>query len=157
MIQVRTAKIRDGKSIAQLHLDMMTQHESYDPIFAIQKNAQTIAEDWFSKMPRRRNHRLWVAELDNKIIGYLWVKITERPPIFKEMLWGEIVDVHVARPFRRQGVSKKLMNIAFEWLVTKKIKTASLYVATENDVAQQAWKSFKFKEYFKKMYRPLND
>jgi len=155
MPTIRPAKIKDGKAVAALHLEMMRMHRQFGEMFAMNSKSRQIAEDWFTKVPRRRNNKMWVAEADGKVVGYLWAKLWKRPAIYKEINWGEIADLYVDESHRKQGVAKDMMKEAFKWFKEKGIKTASLYVASDNVVAQEVWKAFKFKEYFKKMYRSL--
>ncbi len=155
MIKIRPAKIRDAEAIASLHLEMMKMHRQFGKMFEIKKTSKQIAEDWFKKVPRRKKNKLLVAEIDEEVVGYLWAKLKKRPSIYKDVDWGEIADLYVSKNHRRKGIGKKLVTEILKWFKEKKIKTIDLYVASDNEVANKVWKYFKFKEYFKKMYREL--
>ena len=155
MITIRPAKIEDTEAVSELLMELLCIHRGFGKLYAVKKNAKKIAQGWLKKAPRRRIQKLLVAERDGKVIGYLWARIKKRPIIFINTTIGEISDLYVHADHRNIGVAKKLIEAILDWFKEKKIGFVEAFVATDNTAAEKAWKSFKFKEYSKKMYRSL--
>ena len=155
MITIRPATIEDVEAVSELLMELLRMHRSFGKLYAVKKDAKKIAQGWLKKAPRRRIQKLLVAEKDGKIVGYLWARVKRRPTIFINTTIGEISDLYVHDDHRNIGVAKKLIEAVLDWFREKKIEYVEAFVATDNMVAEKAWKSFKFKEYSKKLYRKI--
>ena len=155
MIKIRPAKIKEAREIAKLNVELMKHHLQYDELYKIKKNAADISEKWYKKSPRSSRSLLLVAEIDKKIVGYISANIRKRPPIYLVEEWGGINGIYVQFEYRHMGIGKMFIEAAFNWFKKKEVKYIDLDVDTNNEVAKMLWKKYKFKEYWKKMYRKI--
>ena len=155
MVKIRLAKIKDAEQIAKLAMKMMREHEKFDKIFEIKKDARKTLEKWLKAVIGKRDKKVFIADDNNKIIGYIKAGINKRPDIYKVEKMGFIYDIYVEEKYRRQGVAKLLMDNIFEWMKGKGIKYTSLYVANDNQIAASAWQKYGFKEFLREKYRKI--
>ena len=155
MIIVRNAKLKDVKAIAKLNYELMIHVGKYDKIFKMCKNPLPMMEGWRRKGVYSPRQKLMVAEDNGKIIGYINATIKQRPKIYEVAEVGFISDIYVAPEYRRQGVSKLLLDPILKWLKSKKLKYVNLFAVTENEVALKVWKKYGFKEFMKEKYRQI--
>ncbi len=82
---------------------------------------------------------IFIAELDNKIIAYLVVRI-----VLDEM---EILKILVKPEYRKRGIAKSLLNKALKLAQELNLNIIYLEVSKKNTVAFSLYKNFGFKEY----------
>lgn len=155
MVKVRNAKLKDVKAIARLNYELMMHVGKYDKIFKMRKNPLPIMEEWRRKGVYNPRHKLMVAEDNGKVIGYINATTKTRPKIYEVTEVGFISDVYVLPEYRKQGVSKMLMEPVLRWLKSKKLKYVNLFAVTENEVALKVWKKYGFKEFLKEKYKKI--
>ena len=155
MVVIRSAKIKDAKEIAKLNFKLMEEHEKFDKIYRIKKNSLEMMEQWHKKSPHDPRRKVFVAEDSGKIVGYAGVRIKKRPDIYKIEELGFIDEIYVEPEYRRQGISRRFLELIFDWLKKKGVLYADLFVAVKNETAQTVWKKFKFKAFLKEKYRKI--
>jgi len=82
--------------------------------------------------------RCWVAEVDGRIVGMI-------------VVWLLIEEAHVATlathpDFRRQGIAKKLLAHALQYLSNEGAQSSFLEVRASNSAAQEMYGKFGYKE-----------
>ena len=82
--------------------------------------------------------RCWVAEVDGRIVGMI-------------VVWLLIEEAHVATlathpNFRRQGIAKKLLAHALQYLSNEGAQSSFLEVRASNSAAQEMYRKFGYKE-----------
>ena len=155
MIIVRNAKLKDVKAVARLNLELMKHVGKYDKIFKLHKNPLPMMEEWRRKGVYSFRQKLMVAEDNGRIIGYINATTKQRPKIYEVTEVGFISDIYVLPEYRRQGVSKLLLDPILKWLKSKKLKYVNLFAVSENEVALKVWRKYKFKEFMKEKYREI--
>jgi len=60
---------------------------------------------------------IWVAELDGRLVGNVWVGLVDRVPGPGEdrPVWGQVTNVYVDPEVRSQGLGAILLDAAIEW------------------------------------------
>lgn len=152
MFKVRPAKVSDAENLANLSWEMMQFHSQFDEIYRAKRNARKMAKEWFEKQPFSAREKLFVAEREGELIGYIDLAIRERESCYKIEKWGYIGDLYIQPAYRGKGLSRQLLDNAMKWFHKKDIHYVDLFVATNNQEAESLWKHYQFKEYFKKMY-----
>jgi len=102
-------------------------------------------KSYFEYDLRRPNAYCLVAELDNKIIGYLvaWEMADEI----------HLANISVAKNYQRKGVGTKLMNELITIAKLREIKKIYLETRVSNIAAQNFYQKFNFKyAYLRKGY-----
>ena len=130
------------------------QQEDLQQVMAIEKEA--FPDPWhisfFRKAlhPRKKHTHLYVARLNNEVIGYIVLYIN----------CGEahIMNIAVATEYRRRGVAKYLLASALEIIQKEAADEVFLEVAVKNTAARQLYKKFGFEVYgIRKRYYPNGD
>lgn len=86
--------------------------------------------------PRRKHMHLYVARLQEKIIGYVVFYLN-----FGEV---QIMNIAVAMDHRRQGVAKYLLTFTLEFIETNDAEVVFLEVSVNNSAALHLYRQFGF-------------
>ena len=155
-MKVRKARSEEIGQIADLQQGLMFREKKIDPTYYdISKYAKEGFVEFAKKKIENRNSRLLVAIVDDKIVGYIFGWIKERPPVFKLKRVGYISDCFMIKEFRGKGIGEKLVQRMLAWFKTKKLNYAELVVTSRNKLGLTVWKDLGFKEYRKIMRRKI--
>ena len=96
--------------------------------------AATMAEPWFNTDGFR------ILELDERIAGFCWTKVhhEETPPI------GEIYVIAVDPDFHGRGLGGPMTLAGLEWLSSRGLTLANLYVESDNEPALATYRRLGF-------------
>lgn len=114
-------------------------------------NENYIVKNWFEKLYNEKNNVLYVAKVENKIVGYIYCKIDsiENGPTIK--LEALIDGLYVDKNYRKQGIATELMNNVKEWAKEKGVKYLFLNVLEENKNAMSLYYKNNFKNFERKL------
>lgn len=138
------------KPIPELLFECM-QQDDLQQVMTIEN--ESFPDPWHisffrrSLHPRKKNMHLYVARLNNKVIGYVVFYIN----------CGEahIMNIAVTSEYRRRGVAKYLLASALNIVQQHKVNEIFLEVAVKNTAARQLYKHFGFEVYgIRKRYYP---
>ena len=152
------AKIRHGTKqdipeVVELWKEFMDFHGDRDPRHRRSVGGDEHFASFLEANLASADSRLWVAECDSAVAGYCLARRAQRPPVFEERAYGEVLDLAVAGPFRRSGIGTKLFAEAGKWFQGQKINRVELRVSTSNELASLFWKQLGFRPYLQVMYR----
>tara|TARA_Y100000590_G_scaffold266442_1_gene299268 strand:- start:2790 stop:3299 length:510 start_codon:yes stop_codon:yes gene_type:complete len=88
-----------------------------------------------------------VAEIDNKIIGYIMCRVEYGFSILRKMSLarkGHVVSFAILEEYRLKGIGKKIVEQAIEGMKVKKCNEAYLEVRTDNQAAIRLYENFGF-------------
>ena len=112
-------------------------------------NLISIAQMYIGK----KNKCFFIAEEENKIIGYLFGHIEKKFKEDKKFSWAKLVEIYVNKTWRKRGISKKLLKTFYNWSKHKGASKVRLDVETKNKFAFSFWKKQNYKEETKCMER----
>ena len=151
--RVRGATDEDVPGIVEVWKHFMDFHRHLDPHlqraddggdhFAAFLRAQLAADD----------ARLWVGEHHLTVVGYCLVRLGQRPPVFEDRAYAEIVDLAVEQPYRRRGIGTALVTEAQGWFERRGIRRVELRVSAYNEGGLAFWRKLGFRSYLEVMYR----
>lgn len=98
--------------------------------------AKDMATDWFDADGFRLHH------IDGDLAGFCWTKVhaaTDYDPAL-----GEIYVIAVDPPFHGQGLGMAMTLAGLEWLASAGLKTAMLYVESDNAAAVATYERIGF-------------
>lgn len=143
-----------AKPFPDLSIERM-QYDDLQQVMAIENEA--FPDPWHisffrrSLHPRKKHTHLYVARLNNGVIGYIVFYIN----------CGEahIMNIAVSTEYRRRGVAKYLLASALDIVQQDEVNEVFLEVAVKNTAAQQLYKHFGFEVYGirKRYYRNGGD
>lgn len=78
-----------------------------------------------------------VLEIDAQVSGYIGLWITEDN--------AEVINFYVAKPYQRMGFGKMLLEFALNLCQMSKVKSISLEVRENNEIAKKLYEKYGFK------------
>ncbi len=139
-VTIRKAIPDDADQVAQLWQELLRYHLQYSPCFEISDRAAIDFSDHLRKLPNEPSDLLLLAESNGYVVGFLHGSILKRPPCFVIPQQGQIWDLFVSEPFRRQGVARELVDRALEFFREKGMKFVDVRITTQNNTALAFWK-----------------
>lgn len=152
-MEIRTATIKDIPQIKKLNkfnqiLKKCSPLDQLDPNYKEEK-------DYYQTFIRGKNKWCYLAEENNKLLGFILFNIENREPFWKIKKVGSVDLLFVAEKVRKKGISKLLMNKADQIFKKKNLPYIKLSVQTDNQAAHTIWKKHGFKDFRADMYRRL--
>ena len=92
-------------------------------------------------LPFFKQQEGYFAVLNDQPLGYVIVGIGAELNEEKKVKYGWVLDIGVLKPYRRMGIGTRLMIVALEWIRSKQMDEAWLYVDDMNPTG-----AFKFHE-----------
>lgn len=144
-ISVRKYNNNDNDSVIKLYYQIDNQHyqklpdEFLEPIKIIRDNK------YFENIISSNDSILFVAEIDNLIVGLIEVYIKQNTTIVSNPIKiGYIYAIVVDENYRREGIGKKLLSEAKEWLKSNEVKRVDLRVYDFNNEAMKFFSNYEF-------------
>jgi ribosomal protein S18 acetylase RimI-like enzyme len=115
------------------------------------REAEKVFAERLGTLLGREGNEIYVAEDGNKMVGYVWFGISERP--FSAMRIGWIYDIEVLPSYRGIGVGRALMTYALELSKNRGFQVAGLMVNAKNKVAFSLYEKLGFQTEYMLMSR----
>jgi len=158
-IKIRKATKKDIPCIIELWKSLMACHRRnfWRPreLFRQKKNSASLVRKYLTKLMRARNGRLFVAEVDGKVVGYAEVSIKKLAPIYIHDREAHLGVIFVEEHHRRRGIGTRLLKEAEGWAKNKGAFSLALTVFDKNKPAILAYRKFGFKEHHVKMSKVI--
>jgi ribosomal protein S18 acetylase RimI-like enzyme len=152
---IRKANLRDVPRIVELWKSFWNEHdEKYtrgNPIFKSKQNKLSYYKKFVARMIRSRNASVFVAGIDDKLVGHIIVGITKLPPIYIHDKEAHVHEIYVEKKYRNKGIGTKLLVAANSFAKEKGIFSLGLTVNIKNKEAFSLYKESGFKEHNLKM------
>jgi ribosomal protein S18 acetylase RimI-like enzyme len=140
-MMIRPAREADLDAIGNLWLELVQYHRDLDD------NMPIPAQDGSWRYVERIRHsldsthyKIYVAEIDQKIVGYVLGMIVDLvPEMFLEERAGMVADICVTQTHRHQGVGKALMYAIRDWFLLRGVQYFEWYVAASNQSGLEFW------------------
>jgi ribosomal protein S18 acetylase RimI-like enzyme len=154
---IRRAGRQDLPALGRLGAHLLHVHYRFDrDRFMAPGEAPEAGYAWFlGTQLDESDAAVFVAELDGKVVGYIYTGI--EPQSWKELREpaGFIHDIVVEERGRRMGVAMALMDAAIEWLRERGMPRVILWVAQPNAPAQELFARLGFRRTMIEMTREL--
>lgn len=151
-ISIRIANENDLEILMNMEFELFKKWSSIDEI-------DKINSSWFFssehkektlKLLKSKKDRIYVAILDNKIVGYLKCHIKKREPFLKKV--GHISEAFILERYRSKKIGTKLLDVALNWFRENGLiwTTASTHsLDTEANIFWEKKGYKEFNKYFK--------
>jgi len=150
---IRQAKKEDIKSIHKLDIESTRYHKKFD------KDFYTISEKWWKikkdsqiKAIKSPTNLILVAEVDEKVVGYIWGYIET---IMKHKI-GKIQELIVTSEQRGKGIGKELIKNMLNFFKERKCVISEIEVFVENLPTIKVYEKAGFRKREYKMQLKLN-
>ena len=116
---VRPMMIEDVDRVEKLYAELDQLHSDALP-WLFQLNASARPLSFYRESVDGHDSAMLVAELSGEVVGFAYVVLRTAPPksVVRPRKWGELVDIHVSKPYRRRRVGQLLLSAVERWVVT---------------------------------------
>jgi ribosomal protein S18 acetylase RimI-like enzyme len=145
-LKIRRAKASDAEQLAKLYLQFWVPHKKVDPLLEFEKKSTLKKQIEFAKKDvNKKGNYIFVAEQDEKLIGFIEFFIKKNCACFKIKKYGYLNAITTHKGYRGKGVARALTNVALKFFKSKGIKYVRTNVYNSNDVAMKTWTKLGFK------------
>ena len=152
---IRRASRADVDQLAMLWKELAEFHSSLAPEFVPALGSEKYLADHFAELIGMDRVRIFVADEEGTLIGFVSGKLHENPPAFLVRQVGFIDDAMVTARSRRCGVGEQLVNALMAWFRERKAQVVHLNAATSNPAAQAFWHKMGFVDVMTRMRREV--
>jgi ribosomal protein S18 acetylase RimI-like enzyme len=147
-VTIRRAELRDSEPLGRLGALLMRTHYAFDPLrfLSPDDSVESGYASFLASVARRADSRVFVAEDDGDIVGYVYVAL--EPLSWKELRGpaGFIHDIAVNEEARGSGTATALLTAATEWLREQGAPRVILWTAAPNEAAQRLFHRAGFRD-----------
>ena len=143
----KVVTIKDAKKCDELLTKLIQSEKKYNSNI----NEKYVVKNCFEKIYNEKNNVIYVAKIENEIVGYIYCKIDSieyGPTIEQEAL---IDGLYVDENYRKQGIATALINSVKEWAKENEIKYLFINVLEKNKNALSLYYKNNFKDFEKKL------
>ena len=143
---IRKAQIQDLDRILELGTELMISDGRFDPLFKEDWYLSDDGKKFITQAIKGRNQVCFLAELEDKIVGYASCKIL---PIdsWRPVKRAQLVNLIVKQNYRNLGIGHQLMAAFKEWAKNRGAKKAKVETMAMNTEAKRFYEDNKFTSY----------
>ena len=156
LMKIRRASLDDLDNIESLWWEMMEFHVSLDNYFTLKPEAGIHHEKYMTGLIKDEETRVFVADGDGQLLGYIVAGVSDYPPIYLLKNHGHIGAISVTASARRLGIGTKLLDAALDWFRTQGLQRVECGVAVENPVSRAFWEEMGFRGFMANYVLDLN-
>ena len=136
---VRRARKEDARQVGALWLRLLEEQAALE---ARLDAADDASERWMNDFPHLvddAQYRVFVAERDGDLVGFITACLWTPPPIFAGSQEVYINEIYVASEARRQRVGRRLVEAVKAWAVALPAERLRLSVLAANAEGRAFW------------------
>jgi ribosomal protein S18 acetylase RimI-like enzyme len=118
----------------------------WDKSAALARQLATFGAEAFAKLLERADARLWIAQVDASILGFLTMVVGSANPITEEANGAEIPRIYLLPGAQRLGLGKQLLNSAIAQARDENLSHIWLDVMASAELARTAYLKWGFSE-----------
>jgi ribosomal protein S18 acetylase RimI-like enzyme len=110
-----------------------------------------VGQVWLDTFRRTlgRFSNVFVAEIDQKLVGFMLCRVKRVPAYMGGVLVGELSDMWIAAEARRLGIGDKLSRLAIDWLHEQGVHSVEIQVLRDNEASWKLYDRMGFKLEFR--------
>ena len=138
-VNIRRARLEDANAIVELWMEMMGEHEQFEPNVNLAPDADKAYLHYASHHILHDDSIVVVAERNKRVVGYCLAFVTKNLPMFLPEYYGYLSDVTVQARMQQKGVGQSLFKRVTEWLRARGIANLQLQVYHRNELGRKFW------------------
>ncbi len=146
----------DIRSIAGEQKNFISYHRKFDKdYYSGSKQQVKEISAYLNKRIRDNNFRVFIAEKNKKIAGYVMGWIEQRPPIYKKRKVGYLSNIFVEKNYRDRGLGKILYFKMEDWFLSRKVDFIEIKADSRNLDTVQKFRKYGFKDLSITFYKKI--
>lgn len=139
-VHIRRARLPDVQPIVDLWMEMMRDHERFEPHVNLAPAAPDAYHQYTSHHILQSSSIVYVAEKRGRIIGYCLAYRTKNLPMFLPEYYGYLSDICIKEGEQNQGIGSALLKRVTDWFRQSGLKNVQLQVYHRNKAGTEFWK-----------------
>src|SRR5688572_24686090 len=156
-ISVRKATADDYNSLCELFDEIDALHRDKLPHIFQKPSGAAREQDYYSGLIADENVALLVAEVGEKLIGFVHAIVRETPamPVFVPRRYAIVDSIVVKSGFQNHGIGKILMDKMQEWAIAKGATSIELHVYEFNETAISFYERLGYQTFSRRMSKEI--
>jgi ribosomal protein S18 acetylase RimI-like enzyme len=119
---------------------------------------ENVGKLWLDSFKRTlgRFSNIFVAEIDERVVGFILCRLKRVPAHMGGVMAGEISDIWTDTSARRKGIGEKLSRLAINWMREQNAHSIEVQILKDNEASWRLYESMGFKLEFR-LVRLLRD
>jgi len=140
---IRTARIEDAEAVLDIQREVVTEKDYFIAVAEEFNKTAEEHQEWIRKIFEHERETMLVAEVDNKVVGWIVFRSQER----KRMHHTGSFAIMLQKNYRNQGIGKLLIHELLSWAEQHPvIEKVSLGTFSTNTRAIELYKKLGFVE-----------
>ncbi|MFC2055029.1 GNAT family N-acetyltransferase [Chloroflexota bacterium] len=107
---------------------------------------ENVGQVWLDSFQRTlgRFSNVFVAEIENQVVGFMLCRIKQVPQYMGGVLVGELSDMWILSSARRMGIGDKLSRLSIDWLRGQGVHSIEIQVLRDNEASWKLYENMGF-------------
>ncbi len=112
---------------------------------------ENVGEVWLDSFRRTlgRFSNVFVAEVDNRVVGFMLCRLKRVPAYMGGVLVGELSDMWIDASARRMGIGDTLSRLAIDWMRQQGAHSIEIQVLKDNEASWKLYERMGFQLEFR--------
>lgn len=157
-VSIRKATAEDYNPLCALFDEVDVLHRGNLPHLFQKPNGPVREQDYYGGLIADENVGLFVAEIGEKLVGFVHAVIRDAPaiPVFVPRRYAIVDGIGVKLGFQNHGMGRMLMDTVHEWAMAKGATSIELNVYEFNKTAIAFYERLGYETLSRKMSKALN-
>ena len=157
-VSIRKGTTEDYNPLCELFDEVDGLHRGNLPHLFQKPNGPVREQDYYWELIADENVGLFVAEIGEKLVGFVLAVIKDAPaiPVFVPRRYAIVDSVGVKLGFQNHGMGRMLMDTVHEWAMAKGATSIELNVYEFNKTAIAFYERLGYETLSRKMNKALN-
>ncbi len=147
-VTIKNATMDDLQKVQELNLKLFEkEHKEFDSLLNLDWTFGKTGTKYYQDRISKDDGCVFVAIVDNKIVGYLCGGLTKAEDYRILPIVAELENTFVLNEFRSKEIGKQLYNKFIEWCKTKNVGKIRVEASAQNELAIKFYRNNNFKDY----------
>ncbi|MDA3836955.1 MAG: GNAT family N-acetyltransferase [Nanoarchaeota archaeon] len=147
-VDIRKATINDLVRVQELNLKLFEkEYEEWDSLLDLNWTFSEVGTKYFADRISVDEGFVFVALVNNEIVGYLCGGLTKAEEYRKLPVVAELENTFVLEKFRSSGIGGKMYAKFIEWCKAKNVGKVRVEATAQNELAINFYRNNGFRDY----------
>lgn len=150
-IIIREANLDDSKIANKFLTKLIVDEKKYNSNI----NEKCVVKEFYEHFISREGYIMLIAEVDNKIVGYLYGFIENTGDTYINKI-SKLEALYVEVKYRKHGIAKKLVEEFKKWSIKNEVKCIEVQVCSKNEEAFNLYTKNGYKDIKTTLYNDIS-